>query len=149
LSTKTHPEPNQLDAEILTILQRHDTDLAILAGYMRKLGPQTLAYFSGRIINIHPALLPKYGGPGMYGKYVHQAVLDAEEKETGITIHLVDGEYDHGTIIAQCRIPVLPGDTVVTLAARVLAHEHQFLVETLGQIIAKELILPRLTINRN
>jgi phosphoribosylglycinamide formyltransferase-1 len=140
LSTKTHPEPGQLDAEILTALKRHDTELVVLAGYMRKLGQQTLAAFQGRIINIHPALLPKYGGPGMYGAHVHEAVLAAGESETGITIHLVDEEYDHGAILAQRRVPVEPGDTVETLAGRVLAQEHAFLVETLGRIISGELI---------
>ena len=142
LSAKTHPEPAQLDAEILLVLQQHGAELVILAGYMRKLGPKTLVPFQGHIINIHPALLPKYGGSGMYGAHVHQAVLAAGEKETGITIHLVDEEYDHGAILAQCKVPVLQGDTVATLSARVLAQEHQFLVETLRKIVSKELILP-------
>lgn len=139
LSAKTHPEPGQLDAEILAALKRHHTELVVLAGYMRKLGPQTLTAFQGRIINIHPALLPKYGGPGMYGAHVHEAVLAAGESETGITIHLVDEEYDHGAILAQRRVPVVPGDTVEMLAERVLAQEHAFLVETLGRIISGEL----------
>ena len=142
LSTKTHPEPAQLDAEILMVLERHGAELVILAGYMRKLGPQTLSKFQGRIINIHPALLPKYGGPGMYGARVHEAVLAAGETETGVTVHLVDGEYDHGAIIAQCRVPVEQNDTVATLSERVLAQEHDFLVETLKKIISKELVLP-------
>lgn len=142
LSVKTHPEPGQLDSEILATLKRHAVDLVVLAGYMRKLGPETLSAFQGRIINIHPALLPKYGGPGMYGAHVHEAVLAAGEQETGITIHLVDEEYDHGVILAQRRVSVLPGDTVATLAARVLAQEHLFLVETLNQIISGELRLP-------
>lgn len=142
LSAKTHPQPGELDAAILTVLQQHDAELVVLAGYMRKLGPQTLGYFQGRIINIHPGLLPKYGGPGMYGTHVHEAVLAAGEKETGVTIHLVDEEYDHGAILAQCRIPVLADDTALTLAERVLTQEHIFLVETLKQIISKELILP-------
>ena len=142
LSSKTHPDPGQLDAEILMVLQRHQAELAILAGYMRKLGPKTLAHYQGRILNIHPALLPKYGGPGMYGAHVHAAVLAAGEKETGVTIHLVDGEYDHGAILAQCRVPVLPMDTIATLSARVLAQEHLFLVDTVKRIVAKELTLP-------
>lgn len=144
LSAKTHPEPEQLDAKILETLEEYGTELVILAGYMRKLGPQTLAHFQGRIINIHPALLPKYGGPGMYGARVHEAVLAAGEKETGVTIHLVDEEYDHGAIIAQCNVPVLSDDTVTTLSARVLLQEHQFLVETLRKIVVKEIILPAL-----
>lgn len=142
LSSKTHPDPDQLDAAILLALQQNQAELVILAGYMRKLGSKTLAQYQGRILNIHPALLPKYGGPGMYGANVHAAVLAAGEKETGVTIHLVDDEYDHGAIVAQCCIPVLPTDTVATLSARVLAQEHQFLVETLKKVVEKELILP-------
>lgn len=134
LSSKTHPDPEQLDAEILATLRRHHADFVLLAGYMRKLGPRTLAYYRGRVLNIHPALLPKYGGPGMYGERVHAAVLAAGDQETGVTIHLVDEEYDHGAIVAQCRVPVLAGDTVESLAARVLEREHSLLVETLAQI---------------
>jgi len=139
LSTKTHPEPEQLDVAILQTLERHKAEWVILAGYMRKLGPKTLAHYRGRILNIHPALLPKYGGKGMYGTHVHEAVLAAGEKETGVTIHLVDEEYDHGAIVAQCRVPVLEEDTPTTLAERVLACEHRFLVETLQRIQTREL----------
>ena len=142
LSTKTHPEPEALDEDILQTLQRHQTDLIILAGYLRKLGAKTLTQYKGRIINIHPALLPKYGGQGMYGLRVHEAVLAAGETETGVTIHLVDEEYDHGKIIAQCRVPVRDQDTAETLAERVLAYEHEFLVTTLKQIVAREIVLP-------
>jgi phosphoribosylglycinamide formyltransferase-1 len=141
LSAKTHPNPEQLDAEILRLLRLHQTDLVVLVGYMRKLGPQTLAAFRRRVINIHPALLPKYGGQGMYGSRVHEAVLAAGEAETGVTIHLVDEEYDHGDILAQCRVPVLAGDTPETLAQRVLTHEHRFLVETLQRIVSGDVIL--------
>jgi phosphoribosylglycinamide formyltransferase 1 len=137
-STRTHPDPEQLDIEILQLLQRHKTDLVILAGYMRKLGSMTLAQYKGRVLNIHPALLPKYGGQGMYGRYVHEAVLAAKEKETGVTIHLVDEEYDQGTIIAQARMPVLDTDTADTLAQRVLETEHRFLVQTLKRVISEE-----------
>lgn len=140
-STKTHPDLVQLDLEILQLLQQHQTDLVIPAGYMRKLGPRTLSGYSGRILNIHPALLPKYGGQGMYGKYVHEAVLAAKEPETGVTIHLVNEEYDQGPIIAQCRVPVLETDTVDTLAQRVLETEHRFLVQTLMKILSGELSL--------
>jgi phosphoribosylglycinamide formyltransferase 1 len=141
LSSKTHPGPEQLDAEILRLLQEHHTDLVILAGYLRKLGPKTLAAFRRRVINIHPALLPKYGGQGMYGPRVHEAVLAAGEAETGVTIHLVDEEYDHGDILAQCRVPVLANDTPETLAQRVLASEHCFLVETLQRMVAGDVVL--------
>jgi phosphoribosylglycinamide formyltransferase-1 len=136
LSAETHPDPEALDQAILDTLRQHAVDLVVLAGYMKKLGPKTLTHYQGRIINIHPALLPKYGGRGMYGNHVHAAVLAAGEKETGVTIHLVDGEYDRGPILAQCRVPVLEGDTVETLARRVLEQEHAFLVETLEKMLS-------------
>ena len=142
LSSKTHPEPDQLDGAILHGLLRHSADLVILGGYMRKLGPRTLAQYRGRILNIHPALLPKFGGRGMYGTHVHEAVLAAGERETGVTVHLVDEGYDTGPIVAQCRVPVLDSDTAETLAKRVLAREHSFLVDTLEGIIAGEIALP-------
>jgi phosphoribosylglycinamide formyltransferase-1 len=134
LSVKTHPDPGRLDEAICDVLTRHNPDLVLLAGYMKKLGPKTLRRFKDRIINIHPALLPKYGGRGMYGDAVHAAVLASGDAETGVTIHLVDQEYDHGEIIAQCRVPVEKGDTVETLARRVLRREHDFVVETLEKI---------------
>jgi phosphoribosylglycinamide formyltransferase-1 len=140
LSTKTHPVPEELDSAILNVFISNHVDLVVLAGYDRKLGNQTLTYYNGRVINIHPALLPKYGGTGMYGILVHHAVLAAGEKETGVTIHLVDKDYDHGAIIAQSRIPVLPGDTAESLAVRVLERVHRFLVETIGKIITGKLI---------
>lgn len=142
LSSQTHPEPEQLDQAIRQALQRHGADLVILAGYLRPIGPQTLAQYQGRLINIHPALLPQYGGRGMYGQRVHAAVLTAGEQTTGVTVHLVDAEYDHGAILAQQPVPVQPGDTVETLAQRVLECEHWFLVETLRKIVTGELRLP-------
>jgi phosphoribosylglycinamide formyltransferase 1 len=141
-SSKTHPDPSQLDQAILSTLQQHQVDLVVLAGFMKRLGEQTLSTYQGRVINIHPALLPKYGGEGMYGIHVHAAVIAAGDRETGVTIHLVDREYDHGDIIAQARVPVLKGDTAETLAERVLIREHTFLVETLQRIIAGTIVLP-------
>jgi phosphoribosylglycinamide formyltransferase 1 len=143
LSRKTHPMPEELDAAILNTLISNQVELVILAGYMRKPGVQTLRYYKGRVINIHPALLPKYSGEGMYGINVHQAVLAAGEKETGVSIHLVDEDYDHGAIIAQSRVPVLPDDTAEVLSARVLEREHQFLVQTINKIITREINLSK------
>jgi phosphoribosylglycinamide formyltransferase-1 len=134
LSSKTHPDPAQLDEAIRDTLASHDVDLVVLAGYLKKLGPKTLARYRGRVVNVHPALLPKYGGAGMYGERVHEAVLAAGEKESGVTIHVVDEEYDHGPILAQCCVTVLEGDSVVSLAQRVLEREHRFLVEVVEQI---------------
>jgi phosphoribosylglycinamide formyltransferase-1 len=133
ISGATHPGPLE-DEEILRVLRRHGVDTVILAGYMKMLGPATLRAYRGRILNIHPALLPKFGGKGMYGKRVHEAVLAAGEKVTGVSIHIVDEHYDTGPIIAQCHVPVLPGDTVDSLAERVLKHEHALYAETLQKI---------------
>jgi len=142
LSGSTHPDATRLDEAILHALVSHDVELVVLAGYLKKLGPQTLRHFAGRVLNIHPALLPKFGGSGMYGRRVHEAVLAAGERETGVTIHLADAEYDHGRIVAQCRVPMLSGDTVESLAARVLDREHAFLVETLAAIVSGAVKLP-------
>jgi phosphoribosylglycinamide formyltransferase-1 len=135
LSSKTHPDPAQLDQVTLAVLTQNQADLVILAGYMKKLSEKTLSAYQGRVLNIHPALLPKYGGQGMYGMRVHEAVIAAGEKETGVTIHWVDREYDHGGIVAQCRLPVYATDTAETLAERVLEREHTFLVETLKRMV--------------
>lgn len=142
LSGRTHPQPESLDAAILQALTAHQASVVVLAGYMKKLGPRTLRHFGGRILNIHPALLPKYGGQGMYGRRVHEAVLAARERTSGVTIHLVNEEYDTGPIIAQCEVPVCEGDTVETLAERVLQREHEFYVETLQKISDGRLLLP-------
>jgi phosphoribosylglycinamide formyltransferase-1 len=136
LSSTTHPEPGALDSAILDALQSREVELVVLAGYMKKLGPKTLHAFEGRILNSHPALLPRFGGHGMFGRAVHEAVLAAGVNQTGITIHLVDEEYDHGTIVAQCNVPVLPGDDVEALATRSLAREHAFWVETLQRVLS-------------
>ena len=113
----------------------------LLAGYMKKLGPRVLRAFAGRVLNTHPALLPRFGGPGMYGDRVFEAVLEAGEAESGVSIHLVDADYDTGAIVRQCRVPVIPGDSVDDLKARVQAREKEFLVETLGQIATGEIEL--------
>lgn len=135
LSSRTHPDPAALDEAILNTLLAHDVDFVVTAGYMKKLGPLTLAAFKGRIVNVHPALLPRHGGKGMYGLKVHEAVLQSGDTETGITIHYVDGDYDTGPIIAQKKIAVLPGDTPESLAKRVLAEEHELLIETLAGLL--------------
>jgi len=142
LSSKSLPDPALLDQAILSTLRQHQVDLIVLAGYMKKLGERTLSAYQGRMINIHPALLPRYGGEGMYGTRVHEAVIAAGDQETGVTIHLVDREYDHGDILAQCRVPVVKGDTASSLAERVLEREHTFLVETLKRILDGEIGLP-------
>ncbi|MGI6315611.1 MAG: phosphoribosylglycinamide formyltransferase [Christensenellales bacterium] len=122
------------EAALLRALGEADTDLIFLAGYMKKLPDAVLERYENRVMNIHPALLPKFGGQGMYGMHVHRAVLAAGDTETGVTIHRVTHQYDAGEIIAQTKVPVLPGDTPETLAARVLEREHRFLVEVLSRV---------------
>ncbi len=142
LNDTTHPSPDLLDQAILDALLQHSVDIVVLAGYMKKLGPRTLAHFSGAILNIHPALLPRFGGKGMYGIHVHEAVLAAGEKESGVTVHLVDGEYDTGRTLAQTRVPVMQGDTPDVLAARVLAQEHLLYTDVLRRIESGEITIP-------
>lgn len=110
---------------LLALLASHGVQLVILAGYLRHVPPEIIARYRDAIVNIHPALLPKFGGAGMYGHHVHDAVLAAGEHESGATVHFVTNDYDRGAILAQERVPVLPGDTPDTLGARVLEAEHQ------------------------
>ncbi len=114
-------------AGLLALLTRHGIRLVVLAGYLKKVPDAVVAAFRDRMLNIHPALLPAFGGPGMYGRRVHEAVLASGARLSGATVHLVDEQYDHGRIVAQWPVPVHPGDTAETLAARVLAVEHQLL----------------------
>lgn len=108
-------------AAITDVISRCEVDLVLCAGFTRRyLAPESM---HGRVLNIHPGLLPKFGGKGMYGHYVHEAVLAAGETESGCTVHITDDEYDHGPIVLQKRVPVLPGDTPETLAARVFEAE--------------------------
>jgi phosphoribosylglycinamide formyltransferase-1 len=130
-----------LDEAMARDLKTANVDLVVLAGYMRKLGPKTLVAYSKRILNVHPALLPHFGGQGMYGKHVHEAVLKSGEQISGATIHIVDGEYDHGPIVAQAEVPVEPGDTPDTLAARVQAAEQDLYPRVLQSIISGKIDL--------
>jgi phosphoribosylglycinamide formyltransferase 1 len=113
--------------EWLSALERHGADLLVLAGYVKLVPAEVIERYRGRILNVHPALLPAFGGLGMYGRRVHEAVLASGARESGATVHLVDEEYDRGAILGQARVPVLPGDDPETLAARVLEVEHRLL----------------------
>ena len=135
LSGATHPEPEALDQAIADALQEAGADWVLLAGYMKRLGPKTLGAFPGRILNTHPALLPKHGGRGCYGRQVHRAVLAAGDRESGATVHLVEQEYDSGPIVAQVRVPVLPGDSVAVLEERVKAAERELVVNALRDLV--------------
>ncbi len=113
--------------QIERLLREHGVELIVLAGYLRHVPRSVVGAYRGRIINIHPALLPSFGGAGMYGRRVHEAVIEHGARVTGATVHYVDEEYDRGPIIAQWPVPVLPGDTPASLAARVLRVEHLLL----------------------
>lgn len=141
LSSATHPDPDSLDTAICDTLDSAKTGIVFLAGYMKKLGNITLEKYKGRILNTHPALLPKFGGKGMYGMNVHRAVIEAREQKSGVSIHIVDAEYDTGPVIAQCGVDVMPGDTPETLRERVMTRERSFVVETLQRIASGELNL--------
>ena len=120
--------PHPADAaEWLDRLAHHQVDLLVLAGYLKLVPAPVIARYRDRILNVHPALLPAFGGRGMYGHHVHEAVLASGARESGATVHLVDEVYDRGRILAQARVPVVPGDTPDTLAARVLGVEHRLL----------------------
>jgi len=140
VNSQNNPYPDYTpDESILKILENHNTDLVVLAGYMKKLGTNILSAYPGRIINIHPSLLPKYGGKGMYGNNVHQAVLAGKETETGATVHVVGEEYDKGPILAQRSLAIENDDTVESLAQKVLVIEHTLLPETLAKIVSGEI----------
>ena len=117
-------DPSDPD-EVLSALA--DSQLVVLAGYLKLVHASVVARFKGRMINIHPALLPDFGGPGMYGRRVHEAVLASGAKESGVTVHFVDEAFDRGEIIAQEKVRIEPGDTPDTLAERVLEAEHRLL----------------------
>jgi len=131
ISQKQFETEETFVAALLETLRSHGTDLVVLAGYMKRLPPSVVHAYRNRIINIHPALLPKFGGHGMYGIHVHEAVLAAQETVSGATVHLVDEEYDRGPVLLQRTVPVLPDDTPGALAARVLVAEHQLLPDAI------------------
>ena len=119
-------------------LKKNGIDFIVLAGFLWKIPDTLIKAYPGKIINIHPALLPNYGGKGMYGNHVHEAVIAAGEKESGITIHYVDGHYDNGDIIFQARCAVLENDTPATLAARIHQLEHEHYPQVIETLLNKE-----------
>jgi phosphoribosylglycinamide formyltransferase-1 len=132
-SEKKAGSPEAFADGLLAMLRQAQVDLIVLAGYMKLIPPAIIEAYAGRILNIHPALLPKFGGSGLYGIHVHEAVLAAGETESGATVHFVDAQYDHGAIFLQRRVPVHPDDTPETLRERVLAVEHEILPEAIGR----------------
>ena len=141
LSGATHPNADDLDRAIMETLTRHRVDVVALAGYMKRLGPPVLSQYKGRLLNTHPALLPKFGGQGMFGDRVHKAVLAAGDKVSGATVHLVEGDYDTGPVLSQVEIPVLEGDTPESLRDRVQAAEREHYVDVLERIARGEIEL--------
>ena len=138
LTEKQFDSLDDFAAAMLECIRKQSIDIIVLAGYMRKVPDDVVAAFKDRIINIHPALLPKFGGEGMYGMFVHRAVLEAGEKESGATVHFVNEEYDKGKILLQKRVPVLPGDTPESLAARVLECEHALYPDALEKLLTMQ-----------
>jgi phosphoribosylglycinamide formyltransferase-1 len=136
LALKDFSSRDEWDKAVLAQLQSWNADWVVLAGYLSLIGPRVLQAFPERLVNIHPSLLPKFGGAGMYGNKVHAAVLQAKESQTGITVHLIDAQYDQGRVVAQCFLPVLADDTVERLAARVRAQENLFYPRVLNGLIS-------------
>mgnify|MGYP003301308057 CR=1 FL=1 len=133
ISGKTHPDQDAYEAALLEVIDKYDVDLLILAGYMKVLPLSILKRLPDRVLNIHPSLLPKFGGRGYWGLHVHEAVLAAHETESGPTVHLVSEEVDAGRILAQRKVPVMPDDTPEVLQARVLEQEHDIFWRTIKE----------------
>lgn len=127
--------PSQFESELLSLLKSLNPDLIVLAGFLRKIPDSVVDTFEGKIINIHPSLLPKYGGKGFYGEHVHRAVIESGDAESGCTVHFVNEQYDDGDIIEQVRVPVNPNDTPETLAKRVLAEEHKLFPNVIAKLL--------------
>ncbi|MCD0161814.1 phosphoribosylglycinamide formyltransferase [Deinococcus sp. 6YEL10] len=134
LSSAKYPDPDALDAAILDVLVGAGADTLVLSGYMREIGPRVLTHFAGRLVNIHPSLLPRHGGRGMYGDRVHEAVLASGDPESGATVHLVTAGIDEGPVLAQARVPVLPGDDLASLKARVQATEGELMLRAVRSL---------------
>jgi len=139
LSHRQFPSEDEFVDGLLLLLSAHGVNFIVLAGYMKRIHPRVVDAYRRRIINIHPALLPRHGGPGMYGKYVHEAVIAAGERLSGATVHFVDEEYDHGSIVLQKTVSVAADDTPETLAARVLEIEHEIYPEAIRRLATIDL----------
>ncbi len=134
LDRRTLLSPDASDQYLADQLKAHAIDWVLCLGYLKRIGPQVVSAYKDRMINVHPSLLPKFGGRGMYGLAVHQAVLDAGETETGATVHFVNEAYDEGAIIAQIRVTIPPKIDSIALAALVLKAEHQLVLNTLSRL---------------
>ncbi len=142
LCIPTKADPEAADARLVAAMEAAEVQIIVLSGYLRQLGPRTLARYAGRVLNIHPGPIPAFGGPGMYGRRVHEAVIESGTMASAITVHIVDEEYDHGPPVAARAVMVKPGDTPADLEARVTALEPGFFVETLQRIATGQFRLP-------
>jgi phosphoribosylglycinamide formyltransferase 1 len=132
---KNYATPEEAAQALLGILEKYEIEYIALAGYMKLVPVEIIRKYNRRIVNIHPALLPKYGGKGMYGHFVHEAVLASGDKESGATVHIVDEIYDNGRILLQKKVPVYNNDTPDSLAERVLEVEHEIYSQALDNLI--------------
>jgi phosphoribosylglycinamide formyltransferase 1 len=141
ISSKHYPDNNDLNNKLIETLDLYGVNILVLAGYMKQVDDIIIDHFNGRVLNIHPALLPKFGGKGMYGMNVHKAVIEAGEKMSGATVHQVDNHLDTGRILGQMQVPVLETDDAETLAERVLAIEHILYPEVLIGISNGDIVI--------
>ena len=137
LSGRTHPIEEEKDRAIYQELLAAGTNLIVLSGYMKKIGPITLAEFSNKILNIHPSLLPKHGGKGLYGDRVHESVLKSGDKQSGATVQFINEEYDDGPIVSQKTVDVVKGETIESLKTKVQAIEGELYLNSIKQITRK------------
>lgn len=147
LSSKVIPQENQFIQSMLSVFSEYNVNFIALAGYMKLVPPEVVRRYRNRITNIHPALLPRFGGAGMYGMHVHEAVIQSGETESGATVHLVDEAYDRGPIVLQRRIAVLPTDTPDSLQKKVLQVEHQLYPEALQLFAEERVVIENTTIS--
>ncbi len=138
LSERTHPDEIDKDRAIYHELSAIGTNLIVLSGYMKKIGPITLENFSNKILNIHPSLLPNHGGKGMYGDRVHNSVLNSGDKQSGASVHFINDEYDKGPLISQQTIDLEEGETIESLRTKVQAIECDLYLNCIKKILQKE-----------
>lgn len=141
ISSAQYDTAEEFQVALLNLLEEHNIDLVVLAGYMRMIPKVMIEKYRNRILNIHPALLPKYGGKGMYGMNVHRAVHEAGEKESGATVHLVNEKYDEGRILKQEKVAIEPTDSPEDIAKKVLEVEHRIYAQTIKEIVEGSLEL--------
>ncbi|MGH6988055.1 MAG: phosphoribosylglycinamide formyltransferase [Caulobacteraceae bacterium] len=144
LCIRTLPDPGAADERLAEALEGAGVEVVVLSGYLRRLAARVLGAYEGRILNIHPALLPRFGGKGLYGRAVHEAVSAAGETKTGASVHMVDEIYDHGPVLAQAEVRIAAGEDPQSIEAKVRALEPELFLSTLKAIVEGRIRLPRL-----